>query len=168
MFLEIAASLVSCEGISQPAREHWPGGRELCKPRPVVIFLAASAQTYPVSGVWVERDDHFPGSTAGACLILKKLGVDAALAQPFPTLMIFSKSQRFAMRGDHLAETSIKSVKTATDGSFQISESLGKRSLPFAKKHSFILNVIDPTTISITEGPISSKFFKCSSMSPPL
>jgi hypothetical protein len=113
MFLEIAASLVSCEGISQPAREHWPGGRELCKPRPVVIFLAASAQTYPVSGVWVERDDHFPGTTAGACSILKKLGVDAVLAQPFPTLLIFSKSQRFAVRGDHLAQTTIKSAAPA-------------------------------------------------------
>jgi hypothetical protein len=32
------ASLASCEGISQPAREHWPGGRELCKRRPVVIL----------------------------------------------------------------------------------------------------------------------------------
>jgi hypothetical protein len=27
--------------------------------------FAASAQNYPISGVWVARDDRFPGSTAG-------------------------------------------------------------------------------------------------------
>jgi hypothetical protein len=73
----------------------------------VAIFLfssAASAQTYPVSGVWVATDDRFPGSTGGACLILKQFGVDAALAQPFPRLMIFSKDKRFEVRGDYLAE----------------------------------------------------------------
>jgi SAM-dependent methyltransferase len=42
------------------------------------------------AAVWVERADRFPGSTAGACLILKKLGVDAVLAQPFPNFLIFS------------------------------------------------------------------------------
>ena len=62
----------------------------------IVLFSsAASAQTYPVSGVWVATDDRFPGSTGGACLILKQFGVDAALAQPFPRLMIFSKDKRF-------------------------------------------------------------------------
>jgi len=60
---------------------------------------AASAQTYPVSGVWVATDDRFPGSTGGACLILKQFGVDAVLAQPFPRLMIFSKDKRFEVRG---------------------------------------------------------------------
>jgi len=32
---------------------------------------AASAQTYPVSGVWVATDDRFPLLLAGRCLILK-------------------------------------------------------------------------------------------------
>jgi hypothetical protein len=132
------------------------------------LSCAAWAQTYPVSGVWVARDDHFPGSPAGACSILKKLGIDAALEQPFPNLMIFSKNQRFEIRGDHLAEQSIRSVKSAKDGGFQITESLGKRSLLFTKKRSFTLNVIDPTTIQITEGTVSSRFFKCSAISPPL
>ena len=58
-----------------------------------LFSTAASAQTYPVSGVWVATDDRFPGSTGGACLILKQFGVDAALAQPFPRLMIFFEGQ---------------------------------------------------------------------------
>jgi hypothetical protein len=67
------------------------------------------------------------------------------------------------VRGDRLAETTIRSIKTATDGGFQIAESLGKRSLLFSRRHSFALNVVDPTTIEITEGKIVTQFFKCSS-----
>jgi hypothetical protein len=40
-----------------------------------LFSFAVSAETYPVSGVWVAKDDHFPGSTAGACLLLKEFGV---------------------------------------------------------------------------------------------
>ena len=81
-----------------------------------LFSCAAWAQTYPVSGVWVARDARFPSSTAGACLILKKFGLDGVLAQPFPNLMIFSKDRRFEVRGNHLAERDIRSVKRATDG----------------------------------------------------
>jgi hypothetical protein len=130
-----------------------------------LFSCAAWAQPYPVSGVWVARDDRFPGSTAGACLILKKFGVDGALAQPFPNLMIFSKDKRFEVRGDHLSERHIRSVKSATDGNFQITESLGKRSLLFSKKQSFTLKVVDLTTIEITEGKVNTQLFKCSSNS---
>ena len=130
------------------------------------IFLfssAALAQTYPVSGVWVATDDRFPGSTAGACLILKEFGVDGVLAQPFPRLMIFSKDKRFEVRGDYLAERTIRSVKSATDGGFQITESFANRWRPFSKRQGFKLKVVGPTTIEITEGRASTRFFKCSS-----
>jgi len=124
---------------------------------------AASAQTYPVSGVWVATDDRFPGSTRGACLILKQFGVDAVLAQPFPRLMIFSKDRRFEVRGDYLAEKTIRSVKSAKDGGFQIAESFSTRRRLFSKRQSFELKVVDPTTIEITEGKARTRFFKCSS-----
>ena len=59
----------------------------------IVLFSsAASAETYPVSGVWVATDDRFPGSTGGACLVLKQFGIDAVIAQPFPRLMIFPRT----------------------------------------------------------------------------
>jgi hypothetical protein len=125
----------------------------------------ASAETYPVSGVWVAKDDRFPGSTAGACLLLKDFGVDAVLTQHFPRLIIFSEDKRFeVVRGDFRAERTIRSVKSATDGSLQITESQGKRWLPFSKR-SFTLKVVGPTTIEMTEGGISDRFFKCSARS---
>jgi hypothetical protein len=139
----------------------------------MLLFSSAAwaqtpAETYPVSGVWIAKDDHFSGSAAGACLILKQFGVDAILAQPFPSVVIFSKSQRFEVRKDRLTERRIRSVKNATEGAFQITESLGKRWLPFSKRQSFTLNVIDPTTIVITDGKVRTQFSKCSSTGPSL
>ena len=39
--------------------------------------FAASAQTYPISGVWVAMDQRFLMPKTGACLTLKLLGADA-------------------------------------------------------------------------------------------
>ena len=116
----------------------------------IVLFSsAASAETYPVSGVWVATDDRFPGSTGGACLILKQFGIDAVIAQPFPRLMIFSKDKRFEVRGNYLAERTIRSVKSATDGGFQITETFASRWRPFSKRPGFKLKVVGPTTIEL-------------------
>ena len=101
--------------------------------------FAASAQTYPISGVWVTMDQRFPGSKTGACLTLKTLGADALFDGPFPTVI--------------------------KDGSFHITESLGKRGgwLPWFKNRALHLKVLDPMVIEVTEGPVSTRFFKCSS-----
>jgi hypothetical protein len=125
-----------------------------------LFSCAVSAQTYPVSGVWVARDHSFLGSTAGACLLLKVLGVDAVSTQSFPSVMIFSEDKRYELRRDLHAERTIRSVKTATDGGFQIEESHGRRWLFFSTRR-FMLKVVNPTTIDIIEGKISNRFFKC-------
>jgi hypothetical protein len=132
------------------------------------ISCAASAETYPISGVWVANNDRFAGSTAGACLLLKQFGVDAVLTQPFPRVMIFSRDKRFEMRGDFHAERTIRSVKGSIGGGFQITETLGKRWLPFSKRPFFTLKIVDATTIEITEGNISTRLSRCASNSPSL
>ena len=126
--------------------------------------FAASAQTYPISGVWVAMDQRFPVSKTGACLTLKTLGVDALFDGPFPTVMIFSVGERFVVRGGRSVELAIRSVKSAKDGSFHITESLGKFGgwLPWFKNRALHLKVLDPMVIEVTEGPFSTRFFKCS------
>src|SRR5207237_10206088 len=81
-----------------------------------LFSCAASAEIYPVSGVWIARDDRFPGSTALACLLLKEFGVDAVFTQPFPRVMIFSGDKRFDLRGDFLDERANISVNGAAEG----------------------------------------------------
>ena len=135
-----------------------------------LFAFAASAQTYPVSGVWIAKDYHLRQFTAGECFALKTFGVDALFDGSFPTVMIFSNDQRFVVRGGHPAERAIRSLKSVADGSFLITESLGKRGswLPWFKNQSFHLKIVDPMIIEITKGPTSTRFFKCSSSNPPL
>jgi hypothetical protein len=129
---------------------------------------AALTQTYPVSGVWVARDDSFPGSTNGACFVLKKIGIDAVSSQPFPSLMIFSDNKRFEVRGDFRAERTVRSVQSATDGRFRITESPGKRRSLLFKRPFFTLKIVDATTIEVAEGNISTRFFQCLPNTPSL
>jgi hypothetical protein len=135
-----------------------------------LFSYAASAQTYPVSGVWVAMDYHFPQFRAGACLTLKTFGVDALFDQSFPTVTIFSDSQRVVVRGGRPAERAIRSVKSLADGGFRITESPGKHGswLPWLKNQSFHLKIVDPMIIEITEGFVSTRFYKCSSGRLPL
>jgi hypothetical protein len=131
----------------------------------IVVSLfscSASTQTYPVSGVWVARDDGFPGSTNGACFILKKIGIDAVSSQSFPRLMIFSDNKRFEVRGDFHTERTVRSVQSATDGRFRITESPGKRWSLLFKRPFFMLKFVNATTIEVAEGKISTRFFQCS------
>ena len=70
--------------------------------------FAASAQTYPISGVWVAMDQRFLVSKTGSCLTLKILGADAFFDGPFPTVMIFSGGERFVVGGGCSAELAIR------------------------------------------------------------
>ena len=135
-----------------------------------LISFAASAQTYPVSGVWVAMDDHFPQFRTGACLTLKTFGVDALFDKSFPTVTIFSDGQRFVVRGGRPAERAIRSVKSLANGGFRITEPAEKHGswLPWLKNQSFYLKIVDPMIIEITEGPVNTRFFKCSPDRPPL
>ena len=126
--------------------------------------FAASAQTYPISGVWVAMDQRFPVSKTGACFTLKKLGADVLFDGSFPTVMIFAVGDRFVVRGGRSAKLAIRSVRSAKDGGFYITESVGKLAgwLPWYKNRALYLKVLDP--IEVTEGPVSTRFFKCSSV----
>ncbi len=125
--------------------------------------FAAYAQTYPISGVWVAMDHQFPQSKAGACLTLKTFGVDALFSESFPTVTIFSDDRRFVVRGGRPAELTIKSVNVK-DGGFRITESLAKLGswLPWPRNRQLHLKIVDPMLVEIAEGPVSTRFFKCS------
>ena len=136
-----------------------------------LFSFSASAQTYPISGVWVAMEhSRFPESKVGACLALKTFGVDSVFSGSLPTIIIFAEGKRFELRGNYHGEQVITSVKNTVGGDFRITESLGTRGkwLPWAYKQSYYLKIIDPMIIEITEGKVSTRFFKCSAKSPSL
>ena len=136
----------------------------------LLFSFAASAQSYPVSGVWVAMDNHFSGSKATVCLTLKTFRIDALVDESFPKLMIFADGKRYEAWGDYQAEETIRSIKSASDGGFRITESPRKhgRWPPWSKKLTYTLKIVDPMTIEITEGKVITQFFKCSSSRPSL
>jgi len=126
---------------------------------------AALAQNYPVDGVWVEADDHTPGSKGGACFILKVLGIDSILDGSLPTVLIFSDGKRTELRAGFYSQQSIRSVKSTADGSFRVGELPSNRSkwFPWSKRRSFSLRIVDPVTIEFGSGQARTRFVKCSS-----
>jgi hypothetical protein len=102
---------------SQFNRRIWPA-------LAIVVSLfpfSASAQTYPISGVWIAMDhSRFPGSKVGACLALKTFGVDAVSSGSLPNrVIIFSDGKRFDLRGTYHVEEAITSVKSTVSGGFR-------------------------------------------------
>jgi hypothetical protein len=136
-----------------------------------LFSFSASAQTYPINGVWVAMDhSRFPESKVGACLTLKTFGVDAVFGGSLPTVIIFDDGKRFELRGNYHGEQVITSVKSTVSGGFRITESLGRRGrwLPWTYKQSYNLKIVDPMIIEITKGKTSTRFFKCSAKNPSL
>ncbi len=135
-----------------------------------LFSFPAAAQSYPVSGVWVAMDNHFSRSKTTLCLTLKTFGIDALLDESFPKLMIFANGKRYEAQGDHQSEKKIRSVKSAADSGYRITESLGKRGKwsPWSKRQTYTLRIVDPMTIEISEGKVSTRFSKCSFNSPSL
>jgi hypothetical protein len=115
-----------------------------------LFCCSASAEMYPISGVWVAKGDRFPGSTPAACLLLKEFGGDVPSAEPLPRVMIFSRDKRFEMREGFFAENTIKSIESTQGGAFKIIETLGKRRFRLSKKRSFTLKIVNATTIEVT------------------
>jgi hypothetical protein len=126
--------------------------------------FAVSAQTYPISGVWVAMEHQFLASRTGACLTLKTNGANALFGKSaFPAVMIFSDGRRFVVRGGRSAELALSSVRSVANGGFRITEAPGKRGgwLPWFRNHVFYLRIVDPMLIEIAEGSFKTRFFKC-------
>jgi hypothetical protein len=150
---------------SQLSRRMWPA---LAVAGSLFSF-SASAQTYPINGVWVAMDhSRFPGSKVGAFLALKTFGVDAVFSGSLPNrVVILSDGKRFELRGNYHVEQAITSVKSTDSGRFRITETQRMRArwLPWTHSQSYYLKIVDPMVIEITEGTTSTRFFKCSAKS---
>jgi hypothetical protein len=117
----------------------------------------------------VAEGHHFPGFKAEACAALKILGLDAVRDESFPRVVIFSGGKRFEVRPDYQAERAIRTIKGEGGGDFRITEWLGeRRKWPWSRKRSYTLRILGPANIGITEGKITTRFGKCSTISPSL
>ena len=128
----------------------------------ILFSSPATAQSYPISGVWAAIDPQFSKTISEMCIAVKTFGTEAVANNLIAEIIIFDQNKRFDVRGDATEKTIIKSVK-AVDGGFRITEtfSRGINWLGFKRKVSYFLIVIDPQTIEIRDARTFTRYTKC-------
>ena len=97
----------------------------------LLFSVPASADEYPVKGVWVALGREFPAAEYEICFAVRTFGVEAVLHKSVSEIMIFSKDRRYDLKGDIEIQATIKSVQPATQG-YRITETLNDAS-PMAR-----------------------------------
>lgn len=121
----------------------------------------ASADVFPVTGVWVAPNPDFPIATDEACFTIKTFGIEAVARKSIPEMIIFANDKRYDVKGNSHIGSTVQSVKAA-DGGFWITETPDvRRRFWFRPKVSYFLKIIDALTIEISDNVHRSRFVKC-------
>lgn len=130
----------------------------------LLFSVPASADEYPVKGVWVALGREFPAAEYEICFAVRTFGVEAVLHKSVSEIMIFSKDRRYDLKGDIEIQATVKSVRPATQG-YRITETLNDRRqwLGFAKRITYSLAIIDPRKIEIRNEISAIRYAKCGS-----
>jgi hypothetical protein len=128
----------------------------------VLISFSASADEYPINGVWVALGREFPAAEYEICFAVKTFGVEAVLRKSISEIMIFSKERRYDLKGGTQIQATIKSVQPASHG-YRITETLNKRHrwLGFTRRITYFLTVIDSRKIEIRNNLSVIRYTKC-------
>lgn len=123
--------------------------------------VSATADVYPVSGVWIAPNPTFPVSTNESCFAIKLFGVEAVSRKSVSEMIIFANDKRYDVKAGVQIESTAQTVKAA-EGGFWITDLLNvRRRFWFRQKASYFLAIIDPVTIEIRDNSRRTRFVKC-------
>ena len=127
----------------------------------LLLSSAAAADGYPVNGVWVAPNPDFPIGANEACFTVRQSGIDAVARRSLAQIMIFNENKRYEVRQNVQAISTLSSVQPRTDG-YWVTElpDVGRR-FWFRQKNTYLLTIVDPTTIEIRSSVHRTKFVKC-------
>jgi hypothetical protein len=128
----------------------------------LLFSFPASADEYPVNGVWVALGREFPAAEYEICFAVRTFGVEAVLRKSVSEIMIFSKDRRYDLKGETQIQATVKSVRPANQG-YRITETLNERRrwLGFAKRVTYSLAIIDSRKIEIRNETSAIRYAKC-------
>ena len=127
----------------------------------LLLSSPAVADIYPIKGVWVAPNSDFPVRPDEACFTVRLSGVEAVARKLIAELHIFNESKRYEVRQNIQAVSTLISVKPA-EGSYWITESPDvRRRFWIRQKITYLLTIIDPTTIEIRSNSHRTRFVKC-------
>jgi hypothetical protein len=132
---------------------------------PNLVFAAGS---YPIDGVWAAL---IPSTDAQAdCTAVRKLGLRQLSGNAVGEVVVFSGSKRLDFGGYADTESKNLSVEPMPDGRFKIVDQYyddgegGGRAGP--KRKSYMLRVLNPTMLELTEAGHAVRYTKCASQEP--
>jgi hypothetical protein len=129
----------------------------------VGLFLSspAFADVYPIKGVWVAHNRDFPIGPNVVCFTVRLSGVEAVARKLISELVIFNENKRYGVKQNLQTVSTLVSTKPA-EGGYWVTETPDiRRRFWFKQKVTYLLTIIDPTTIEIRSNSRSARFVKC-------
>ena len=127
----------------------------------LLLSSPAVADIYPIKGVWVAPNPDFPSRPDEACFTVRHSGIEAVTRKFIAELLIFNDNKRYEVRQNIQALSTLFSMKAAEEGYWVTELSDVRRRFWFRQKITYLLTIIDPTTIEIRNNSHRIKFVKC-------
>jgi hypothetical protein len=127
----------------------------------LVLSSPAVADIYPIKGVWVAPNSDFPVRQDEACFTVRLSGIQAVTRKFIAQLLIFNENKRYEVRQNIQTVSTLLSMKPAENG-YWVTELPDVRGrFWFRQKLTYLLTIIDPTTIEIRNNSHRTRFVKC-------
>jgi hypothetical protein len=127
----------------------------------LLLSSPAVADIYPIKGVWVAPNPDFPIRPDEACFTVRLSGIEAVTRNFIAELLIFNENKRYEVRQNIQAVSTLVSAKPAEGGYWVTEFSDVRRRFWFRQKITYLLTIIDPTTIEIRDNSHRTRFVKC-------
>ena len=127
----------------------------------LLLSSPAVADIYPIKGVWVAPNPDFPIRPDEACFAVRLSGIEAVTRKFIAELLIFNENKRYEVTQNIQAVSTLVSAKPAEGGYWVTKFSDVRKQFWFRQKITYLLTIIDPTTIEIRSNSHRTKFVKC-------
>jgi hypothetical protein len=127
----------------------------------LLLSSPAVADIYPIKGVWVASNPDFPIRPDEACFTVRLSGIEAVTRKLIAELHIFNENKRYEVRQNIQAVSTLYSMKPTEDGYWVTELPDARRRFWFRQKITYLLTIIDPTTIEIRSNSHRTRFVKC-------
>jgi len=127
----------------------------------LLFSSSAVADIFPIKGVWIAPNPDFPIRPDEACFTVRLSGIEAVSRKLIAELLIFNENKRYEVRQNLQAVSTLYSMKLAEDGYWVTELPDVRRRFWFRQKTTYLLTIIDPTTIEIRNNSHRTRFVKC-------
>ena len=127
----------------------------------LLLSSPAAADIYPIKGVWVAPNSDFPVRPDEACFTVRVSGIQAVTRKFIAQLLIFNENKRYEVRQNIQTVSTLLSTKPTENGYWVTEWPDVRGRFWLRQKLTYLLTIIDPTTIEIRNNSHRKRFVKC-------